>query len=182
MDIFGTLIEYIEKIVPIRIIHTYEQGVRWSLGRPGPILKAGIYFFVPGLESIDTLPATLSPAQFEIDFQTLDGKECTTRIGMEYKIADIVQLYSTVQEGEIVENLPTLSIIASGLATGVLSNHTLEGLWANKEIIEEEMTDECNAEFNKKGIEIIDMRISSLKTTAGYKVFLSQSPKQEIIE
>lgn len=177
MDILSTFVEYIEKLVPFRVIHSYEQGVRWTLGKPSSILGQGFYFFIPGLQSIDILPITLSPAQFEVDFRPIGGKECTARVGMEYKITDIIKLFSTIQDGEIAEGLPTLSIIASGLASGVLSCHTFNKCWDNKESIEEEMAGECNAEFNKRGIEIVDMRISSLKTTAGYKVFLSHSPK-----
>jgi len=184
LDFINDIIENVKKIWPFRIVHSYEQGVRWTSGISGPILKPGIKIFLPGVQSIDTLPITLSPAQFEVDFRTLDGKECTARIGMEYRTEDIKKLFMTVQDGEIAEGLPTLSIIAAGLATGVLSCYSYNDIWDGKEEVEEEMADECNAEFNKKWIEIVDMRIGSLKTTAGYKVFLSQSPKilTEIME
>lgn len=184
MSILSTLFEYIEKFIPFRIIHSYQKGVRWTLGSPGPILTKGIHFFIPGFQSIDYLPTTLSPAQFEIDFLTMDAYECTARIGMEYRVTDIIKLYSTVQDGEIVEGLPTLSVIASGLANGVLSSQLYPELWNDKERIEEEMTDECNAEFHKRGLDIVDMKICSIKKTVGYKIFLSQSPKiiTEIME
>lgn len=176
MDFINDIIENVKKVWPFRIIHSYEQGVRWTNGKPGPLLKTGVRTFLPGYQSIDSLPSTLSPAQFEIDFRTLDRKECTARVGMEYCVTNVTQLYMTVQEGEIAEGLPTLSIMASGLVSGVLASHTLDDIWDGKEEIEEEMADECNAVFRKKGIRVVDMRIGSLKTTAGYKVFLSNSP------
>ena len=184
MEILNTLLEQITQLIPFRIVHTYEQGVRWTFGKPGPIFKSGIRFFFPFLQSIDTLPTTLSPAQFEIDIRTVDEYECTCRIGMEYYIKNIITLYSKVQEGEIAEGLPTLSVIASGLAASVLSSYTYRGLWSDKEKIEEEIADECNAVFESKGIFVEDMRISSLKKTQGLKIFMSMSPKilTEIIE
>jgi len=176
MNIISTFFEYIEQLIPVKIIHSYEQGVRWTFGKPGPILKQGIKFFFPFLQSIDTLPTTLSPAQFEVDILTIDGIECTCRIGMEYYIQNIITLYSKVQEGEIAEGLPTLSVIASGLAASVLSSYTYQALWTDKEKVEEEIADECNAVFKTKGIFVEDMRISSLKKTQGLKLFVTSSP------
>lgn len=177
MEILNNIFQHIMDLIPFRIIHSYEQGVRWSFGKPGPILKSGIHFFIPFLQSIDTLPTTLSPAQFEIDVRTIDEYECTCRIGMEYRVVDIKTLYSKIQEGEIAEGLPTLSVIAAGLAASILSNYTYQKIWRDKEKLEEEIADECNAVFKTKGIFVEDMRISSCKKTQGFKIFMAKTPK-----
>jgi regulator of protease activity HflC (stomatin/prohibitin superfamily) len=52
-NILPSIFENFARLVPVRIVHSYEQGIRFRLGKDISQLDQGMYFFWPFFESIE---------------------------------------------------------------------------------------------------------------------------------
>lgn len=175
MDIPGILSgikEAVEQLLPFRTVHSFEQGLRWTYGKPGNILRSGIHWFIPIIQSIDIVDVTLNSVDLDPQaIKTSDDVECVVKAGITYYIYDIKKLYTTLQNDEIECGIPTIENIAKGLIATYLSNCTYNGVWKDKELVEAEIATEINARVRSYGIKISDVSISDIGRVTNYRIF-----------
>ena len=99
----GTVVEHIfanvEKLLPFIIIKSYEEGVRWTLGKNPKRLLAGPHWRLPILHAIqvwDIVDEVMNlPTQSVI---TKDKKPVCFSVNIAFRIADIVAHACNVQD------------------------------------------------------------------------------------
>ena len=99
----GTLVEHVfanlQSLLPFRILKSFQQGVRWTLGKDPVPLGPGPHWCVPLLHSIsvhDVVDEVLNlPTQSVV---TKDGKPVCFSVNIAFRIADIVAHECNVQD------------------------------------------------------------------------------------
>lgn len=165
------LIETIVKIIPLRMIHSYEQGIRWTFGRPGKILRAGLHPFIWGIQSIDKIDTTCTSHEIENHIRTGDGRSVRVTCSYEYRVADVLDFSTKLEDTEWTENCPTLRRIAKGLLATNLCNFKYPEIWEDKEEIEEELLAELDTWAKRRGLCIVNLYISECVPTVNIRLF-----------
>lgn len=100
-NILPTVLENFTRLAPIRIIHSYEQGVKFRFGKDIALLEAGVHVFVPFFESIETdSTATryiITPLQ---DLITKDNVLVSTSGSLSYSVYDFRKHWVKLQDRE----------------------------------------------------------------------------------
>ena len=175
-ELIISTIEALAKLLPIRIIHEYEQGLRWTLGRPGTILSKGLHFFLWGIQSIDRLDTTINAIDLEPQtLRTSDKLEFTLKAAIQFKITDIKKFYLGMQDGEAAAGFPTLASRARGLLATALSVKTYDEIWEDKESLEVEIADEIGAWAKVYGIRLENLDITECGKSQSFRIFIDRN-------
>ena len=98
-NVVEAVINNLATLLPLRMVHQYERGVKFRMGRDIAELPPGLHFFWPGFESIElvhVVPETKNlPTQ---SAYTKDGKAITFSGNVCYRITDARKMYVSVQE------------------------------------------------------------------------------------
>lgn len=109
IDLF---IQWVNDILPIVIIPSYEEGVRLSFGKFKKVLSPGMHFKLPFVDEIirhHVVVTTISlPAQ---SLYTLDKQNFVVKGVIKYKIADVKTFLLEVYDAQDALSDITLSII-----------------------------------------------------------------------
>ena len=102
-NILGVIFENMAKMLPIRTVHDYQQGLRWTLGRAGTNLNPGWKFFIPLVQSVDIIDRTVSSIDLHPQvIRTSDDKQIAVRSGLEYRILDARTYFLNLQDNDAV--------------------------------------------------------------------------------
>lgn len=175
IDVSGILRGILENflhLVPVTKVHEYERGVFFGWvnkfnedgsKRPWYLwefmvghalredLRAGFYFYVPGLQSIEVVP--IKPHTYHLwkaSVQTKDGKNIAVRSNFGYSIWCAWRKYNKVHDFE-----NTMSAEAEVVLTDTIRSHNLEDLRGDSiKAVEEEMVRTLAKKAKKWGARI----------------------------
>lgn len=172
------VINNIASLLPVRIIRSYEQGVRFTRGFDKKTLNTGIHFFIPGYQSIEKdsiCPQTINlPTQ---SFVTSDLIDVSVSSNLEYQIFDVRKMWVGVQ------SLPT-SINNTGM--GYLSrfgrNNSFHQLCTDTSGLEEKITNALNVKLEPWGTKINEFYITDISRTMGLRHYGDSSTLLKGIE
>jgi len=106
------IIQWIEQLLPIVIIPSYEEGVRLSFGKFKKVLHPGIHFKIPFFDEIlrqHVVVTTISlPAQ---SLYTIDKQNFVVKGVIKYKISDVKTFLLEVYDAKDALSDMTMSII-----------------------------------------------------------------------
>jgi regulator of protease activity HflC (stomatin/prohibitin superfamily) len=168
----------IASLFPVRIIHSYEQGVKFSRGIDRKLLQPGFHFFIPGYQSIhaeSVVPQTINlPTQ---SFITRDNYDVSVSSNLEYQVVDVRKMWTGVQ------NLST-SINNTGM--GYLSRYgrdnTFSELCKDTSELENKITEALNTKLEPWGTKINEFYITDVSRTIGLRHYSDSSTLLKSIE
>lgn len=113
---FGSLIpvlaENLAALLPARaeVIFSYEEGVRFTLGKQGSSLGPGLHWYLGwGMGDIQTIENTIKCLELEPQScVTEDGAQVTVNTQALYSVSDYGKLLRTVNEDDYEEALTSL--------------------------------------------------------------------------
>jgi membrane protease subunit HflC len=157
------IIQWIDQLLPIVIIPSYEEGVHLSFGKFKKVLYPGLHFKIPFVDEIirqHVVVTTLSlPAQ---SIYTLDKQNFVVKGVIKYKIADVKIFLLEVYDAKDAISDMTLGIIKT----------VLTALPADKCIdpeIDNTLTKKTRVEAKKWGVEIQQVTLTDIAPIRSYR-------------
>ena len=155
----GTLVEHVfanlQSLLPFRILKSYEEGVRWTLGKNPKRMTPGPHWCVPLWHSMnvhDIVDETLNlPTQSVV---TKDGKPVCFSVNITFRIADVVAHDCNVQD--FMESTAGAAMIH---LSKQVRRKTLDELMAPEALtkIEDSLRGTLTTKMKRWGTEIIDV-------------------------
>ena len=168
-NILGVMFENIAKLLPIRTVHDYQQGLRWTLGKAGKNLKTGWKFFIPLVQSIDIIDRTASSIDLHPQvIRTSDDRQIAIQSGLEYRILDAKVYFMNLQDNDAIA---TVTIVARGHIATELSKYSYKDIWARKEDIEIALTERLQEKLSGWGLDAQRIHIAEYPEVRSHRFF-----------
>lgn len=158
------VINWMDKIMPIVIIPSYEEGVRLSFGKFKKVLYPGVHFKIPFVDEIinqHVVVTTISlPAQ---SLYTLDKQNFVVKGVIKYRITDVKIFLLEVYDAQDALSDMTLSII----------KNIIISLPAEKCIdpeLDNLLTKKVRVEAKKWGVEIQQVTLTDIAPIKSYRL------------
>lgn len=158
------IVQWINDILPMVIIPSYEEGVRLSFGKFKKVLGPGLHFKLPFVDEIvrhHVVVTTLSlPAQ---SLYTLDKQNFVVKGVIKYKIADVKTFLLEVYDAQDALSDITLSII----------KNIIVSLPAEKCIdpeLDSLLTKKVRVEAKKWGVEIQQVTLTDVAPIRSFRL------------
>ena len=158
------LIQWIDQLLPVVIIPSYEEGVRLSFGKFRKVLHPGIHFKIPFADEIirqHVVVTTLSlPSQ---SLYTSDKQNIVVKGVIKYKIADVKTFLLEVYDAQDALSDMTMSII----------KNIVISLPAEKCIdpeLDTLLTKKAKVEAKKWGVEIQQVTLTDVAPIKSYRL------------
>lgn len=173
MAFFENLWNFLKELQPLRIVHSFEQGVyfrngqisRWVVGAPDLALPPGVYAVIPffdDIEKVNTQEDTI-----DLPIQTLttkDGKTVTLSWNVEFQVVNVVQHFMAVRDFD--ENMPRRA--ARHIASRV-RNKTLDELINDQKELEDSLKGTLNTKAKTWGVKILDAGLTDIVQAKPYR-------------
>lgn len=168
-NILGVVLENFAKLLPLRTVHDYQQGLRWTFGKAGKNLKTGWKIFVPMVQSIDIIDRTISSIDLHPQvIRTSDNKQVAIRSGLEYRILDAREYFLNLQDNDAVA---TVRIVARGYIATELSKYDYQDIWGGKEDVENALTTRLQEKVAAWGLEAVRIHIAEYPEARSHRLF-----------
>lgn len=154
--------QFINQLICWKIVAPWEQAVRVRCGRYTTVLKGGIYFKIPVLDTyyVQSTRFRLS-GQDKQTVGSLDKVAVTFSISIGYSIEDILKLYQTLHHAE-----DTIKNIVRSATSHYIATHAIA------DITQEKMTKDLNTslDFSSNGLGNLQVFIADLVTVKAYRL------------
>jgi regulator of protease activity HflC (stomatin/prohibitin superfamily) len=168
----STVVEYLKEAMPIRVVNEYQQGIRFTAGKAGPVKRHGVYLFLPIYQSFDIINTTREvinlPTQSLV---TLDDIGVCVSGALEYRVRNARAYWLAVQDFDtsIVNSaMGSLSREVRGRTYQDNASHThdLEGL----------VKDNLQKKVHSWGVNINDFYITDFVKAPSFRLFGDMNP------
>lgn len=150
------LLQFLEHLLPFKVINQTDEGVRLRLGKFRSVLKPGFHWkisFADEILSHSVLWTTYSvPAQ---SLTTKDGKDVVIKMIIKYRVVDI-QIFLL----EVWDAIDAISDMTQGIAFDIVKERTWDEL--QHEDLKNKITTKAKREAKRWGIEIETVTPSDL--------------------
>ena len=164
------IIQWIEQLLPIVIIPSYEEGVRLSFGKFKKVLHPGIHFKIPFFDEIlrqHVVVTTISlPAQ---SLYTIDKQNFVVKGVIKYKISDVKTFLLEVYDAKDALSDMTMSIIKNiviSIPAEKCIDPELDAL----------LTKKARVEAKKWGVEIQQVTLTDVAPIRSYRMINDINP------
>jgi len=158
------LVQWIEQLLPVVIVPSYEEGVRLSFGKFRKVLHPGIHFKIPFADEIlrqHVVVTTISlPAQ---SLYTLDKQNFVVKGVIKYKIADVKTFLLEVYDAKDALSDMTMSIIKNI----VISIPAEKCIDPELDVI---LTKKARVEAKKWGVEIQQVTLTDVAPIRSFRL------------
>jgi regulator of protease activity HflC (stomatin/prohibitin superfamily) len=167
MTFIDWLLSIWKEIVPVCVVESWEQGVRFRRGVPQPKpLGAGIWFFVPFFDRIEVIPRQLRFIDLPMQrITTKDGMEIALSANIGYEITNAVAAYVEVHDYE-----ESLARLAAGHLHKRVHAWTYPELVENLGQLEESLERTLTTRSKKWGIVIQVVGITDMVRQRAYSL------------
>jgi regulator of protease activity HflC (stomatin/prohibitin superfamily) len=172
VDIVGIVSENLGKLVPVKIVHSYEQGVKFSDGLDVALLGPGWHWYWPFKQRIEILSVAEDIIDCEVQSLTTkpdangNAEEVTISFVLTVKVADARKLYVGLQDWAVnIERAARRYI------------HRRVRSWTYRELIDKQtdleagLKETLTKRFEKWGVEISDVGMTDLTSARNYRVY-----------
>ncbi len=170
-NIIGTLLNNLVNLLPFRIIHDYEQAVRFTFGHAGPTIRGtqrGWCLFVPLFQRVIIVDATWGQVLFDTQtIQTRDKIPLSVSGATIYRISDARSYLLSVFDTDAAA---VLRAVAKGVIASILIAQTYEDIYKDKEATEEQIVQRFRQEIDGWGIEISKVLLHDLIQTRNIRL------------
>ena len=164
------IIQWIEQLLPVVIIPSYEEGVRLSFGKFKKVLHPGIHFKIPFFDEIlrqHVVVTTISlPAQ---SLYTIDKQNFVVKGVIKYKISDVKTFLLEVYDAKDALSDMTMSIIKNiviSIPAEKCIDPELDAL----------LTKKARVEAKKWGVEIQQVTLTDVAPIRSYRMINDINP------
>jgi len=158
------VVQWIEQLLPVVIIPSYEEGVRLSFGKFRKVLHPGIHFKIPFADEIlrqHVVVTTISlPAQ---SLYTLDKQNFVVKGVIKYKISDVKTFLLEVYDAKDALSDMTMSIIKNI----VISIPAEKCIDPELDVI---LTKKARVEAKKWGVEIQQVTLTDVAPIRSFRL------------
>ena len=177
-NIVTTLMNNLANLLPFRIIHDYEQAVRFTFGHAGPTIhgtKQGWCLFMPLFQRVQIVDATWGQVLFDSQsVETKDKVNLSVSGAAIYIVKDARDYLLSVFDTDAAA---TLRAIAKGCIASVLIVKTYGEIHADKESMERTAAEKFRQEVDGWGLEIHKVHIHDLTKARNIRLHgLAQPP------
>lgn len=155
----------------MRIVRTYEQGVRFTNGiHSEKPVSPGVYAVIPFFDDIEKV--NIQEDTIDLPMQTVttkDEKSVTLSWNVEYQVVDAVKHFMAVRDFD--ENMPRRA--ARHIASRV-RDKTLVELTEDQKELEDSLKGTLNTKAKTWGVKILDVGITDIVQAKTYR-FISGS-------
>jgi regulator of protease activity HflC (stomatin/prohibitin superfamily) len=175
-SILGIFLKNFFKVLPVngKIVHEYEEGVRWTFGRPSESKQGGhLYFFCPYFQSLEVYDMTETPLKLgEQTIQVDPDTSFTVEAGATWKYVDPVQFAMVLgnNDDNVAVGIQLRGALATELTAMYNTNNDVFSSDKGVGELERRIVDSAQQKFKKFGSEVVDVKISSLANTQPYTV------------
>ena len=167
-DFLRALVEIVHYLWPVRVVWSYELGVRFVGGKTPKQINPGVYFFVPFFMRIETL--SIAQDTIDLPFQSIttkDKRAVDVSVNFAFRITDAVAYYTNVQDFET--NFPRL---AARHVMSKVRGWSFDELLDKQAEFERSMRDTFNTRMAKHawGAELDDAGFTDLVLTRQYRL------------
>lgn len=170
-NIIGTLLNNLANLLPFRIIHDYEQAVRFTFGHAGPTIRGlqrGWCMFVPLFQRVIIVDATWGQVLFDTQtIQTLDKVSLSVSGATIYRISDARSYLLSVFDTDAAA---VLRAVGKGVIASVLIEHTYETIYNKKKDVQDEILKRYRQEIDGWGVEISKVYMHDLIQTRNIRL------------
>lgn len=179
-NILVTIVENLARLLPFRIVHDYEQAVRFTLGHAGPTIRGpekGWCLFIPLIQRIEIVDATWGQVLLDTQsFETLDKISVTVSGAIIYKVVDARSYLLSVFDTDATA---TLRAIAKGCISAVLLQKSYESIRANKKNVEDLILEELKNEIQGWGLEVRKIHLHDVIRARSIRIHGFPQPSQK---
>lgn len=170
-NIIGTLMNNLANLLPFRIIHDYEQAVRFTFGHAGPTIRGpqrGWCLFVPLFQRVIIVDATWGQVLFDTQtIQTRDKVSLSVSGATIYRVSDARSYLLSVFDTDAAA---VLRAVAKGAIASVLIENTYETIYQDKEAIQDQILQRFRQEIDGWGVEISKVYLHDLIQTRNIRL------------
>lgn len=179
-NVVTTLLNNLANLLPFRIVHDYEQAVRFSFGHAGRTIrgeKHGWCLFVPLFQRIQIVDATWGQVSFDSQsVETKDAVNVSVSGAAIYRVLDARNYLLSVFDTDATA---TLRAIAKGCMGSVLITKTYSEAHTDKENIEKEIAQKFRQEVKGWGLEIDKVHIHDFTRARNIRLHGLSLPPQK---
>lgn len=154
-------------LLPIRVVRSYQQGVRFSLGQDRALLHTGVYFHLPWIwevEIVDTAPQVLNlPTQ---TVRTIDGHSISFSGNIEFQVVDARLMYTKVQDLN-----HSLAARTMGHIARKIRRRTLDVLTTKQASLETYLKNTLHLQCSGWGVRINDVALTDLVQSKAFRLY-----------
>ena len=154
-------------LLPLRIIHSFERGVKFRLGRDIAELQPGLHFFWPYFEDIEVI--NVVPEVINLPTQsltTLDGHHISFSANIEFEVHDARAMFCGVQDFQ-----NSLMNMAMNHLAYRVRDWTWQELREGQRELERSIKDTLTTRVKKWGVTVLSVGITDLVETQTYRIF-----------
>lgn len=164
------IIQWIEQLLPVVIIPSYEEGVRLSFGKFKKVLHPGIHFKIPFFDEIlrqHVVVTTISlPAQ---SLYTIDKQNFVVKGVIKYKISDVKTFLLEVYDAKDALSDMTMSIIKN-IVISIPAEKCIDPE------LDTLLTKKARVEAKKWGVEIQQVTLTDVAPIRSYRMINDINP------
>ena len=172
IDFVGIIGDNLSKLVPVKIVRSYQQGVKFNDGMDVESLGAGWHWYWPFKQAIEVVDVAEDVLDCEVQSLTTkpdaDGntQEVTLSFVITFKVTDARKLFVGLQD--YAENIER--------AARRYIHRRVRG-WTYRELIEKQtelesgVRETLTKRFEKWGVEITDAGLTDLTSARNYRVY-----------
>jgi len=157
-NILITIAEHFAKLLPFRIIHDYEQALRYTFGHAGQTMRGpekGYCFFIPLIQRVDIVDATWGQVRLDtLSVQAKNKTKLSISGAVIYRVKDARDYLLRVSDGD---SAATLRAVAKGCVASVVMGNGYTSIHKDKEHIETSVARIIQEEVDEWGMEIRDV-------------------------
>ena len=170
-NVIGTLLNNLVNLLPFRIIHDYEQAVRFTFGHAGPTIRGkerGWCLFVPLFQRVIIVDATWGQVLLDAQtIQTQDKIPLSVSGATIYRISDARSYLLSVFDTDAAA---VLRAVAKGVIASVLMTHTYDEIYHDKEGVQNQIVGLFRQEIDGWGVEISKVHLHDLIQTRNIRL------------
>jgi Membrane protease subunits, stomatin/prohibitin homologs len=172
IDIVGLIGDNLGKLVPVKIVRSYQQGVKFSDGRDIALLGPGWHWYWPFKQAIEVIDVVEDVIDCEVQSLTTKpddngvAEEVTLSFVITLRIADARKLFVGLQDwAQNIERAARRYI------------HRRVRSWTYRQLIDKQteleagVKDTLSTRFEKWGVEITDVGLTDLTSARNYRVY-----------
>ncbi len=162
------ILEWLHQFWPIRIVYSYQQGVRFWLGEDTKELTTGCYWFLPFFGNIEIVPTVPDVLDLGIHSITTKDNWCITfSANVAYEITSARLMFTKVQDFET-----SLQRIAEGHIASKVRDWTYEELIDSQKDLERSLKDTLETRAKNWGVKIHVVWVTDLVKARQYRLFM----------
>lgn len=183
-NVLVTLLNNLAKLLPFRIVHDYEQAVRFTFGHAGPTIRGkdrGWCLFFPVVQRVESVDATWGQVLLgSLSIETVDKVSLSVSGAIVYKVHDARDYLLSVFDND---SIATLRAITKGCISQVMITETYGAILADTDRVQNRIAERLRQEVDGWGLTVRQVHLHDLIKTRNIRLHgLSEMPQRDIWE